>query len=1256
MGKGSAGAIKTWQERLGLVSALQSLISTPKGKGMSPLASELVPNILSLADKEANDTTKCVAVRLFGLCLRRAESVPADAVKFLAKGLENASDVIRRACLDCLREALQSSEVRPKLQDLISSLGKLIAAAEKKPGMRGDAVIASRLLITMLSTDDKVESKLNEIKFWPSLISGEQFLRAYVDSNVGTEDELLALVEIFDSILRDRINLLKKSSEKDRASFFQMFATLLAHRYWGVHSTAARVAEWLRKESPELLPLLLNEIHTMMRTYTESGSESEKAGDDSRKSETHGSVRYARALLAIMPSPPPTELMAQLLLIVHSPTILSGPLPLDSSGKPRVWAALRSRFEKGSPTFLEEMQRNTPSYCDALLSDFGIHSLNPFDRKSALNALSSLSQQAFHVVFPRVFAVLRADLDADVLLSFTKRDLEIYRTPEGQLARFADQESGYVPEVREDTNVRISKEERKMYGDLAKELGKKKEAVKPKMTKQEEEVFKAKLAEEASVRARIQSVCSRAQLALEVIELICAGNRGEAHNYLSQIAHAVYPLSASRLLSDSVPRVIRSLVACCARRFSPGVTDALYLVARAASAPLSREETEEVRGATTSALEVVGRTALPPESFSVIFPLLRYALLFSAARPELQEAAIAATALHTDTASPWPRAEMLAVLIEVVAHAPRIRKAAVDVMMRLAAGLDPADVGELLDGCLSPVAAVRTACLDGLARVPGLSGEAPHVYLQSTLFLLKHDPEEAIAQKAAALYDRCDFRIETVPTSQLTQLLSHPSETVRKSAGEAMASLLKQNPAAAAETVADLKAIYLEHKSDGPFDDGVFARSGVALTLQAIAETVSKRELIVLFPFLVSDKNQGLSDPDEGVRAQMTQAGLRLIELHGQSAKDLLTPMFENQINKPDSGTHAGDLLKEGAVIFLATLAKFLPKGDPKVKEVLGRLVRALRTPSEPVQRAASGCIGPLMGMLGTPEEAKALIQDMLDMLLGGESYGDRRGAAFGLAGMVKGLGISALKAHDVMSTLQAAAADKKNELRRQGALFGFECLSEKLGRLFEPYVIHILPILLNSCGDADASVREAADAAARAVMSQLSGQGVKLVMPALLQGVEDRAWRTKAASVDLLGAMAYCAPKQLGTCLPTIVPVLAAAVSDTHPKVREGAKSALAQVGNVIKNPEILAIAPTLIDSLSDPERTARALEVVIETTFVNAVDAPSLALLVPVRAPHCATTPSPARSCPPLSLPLAALLVSWFYSFRGSTPLVRH
>lgn len=68
------------------------------------------------------------------------------------------------------------------------------------------------------------------------------------------------------------------------------------------------------------------------------------------------------------------------------------------------------------------------------------------------------------------------------------------------------------------------------------------------------------------------------------------------------------------------------------------------------------------------------------------------------------------------------------------------------------------------------------------------------------------------------------------------------------------------------------------------------------------------------------------------------------------------------------------------------------------------------------------------------------------------------------------------------------------------------------------------------------------------------------------------------------------------------------------HIKVREGAKAALSQVGAVIKNPEINAIANQLIASMSDPEQMPKALEQVIETTFVNAVDAPSLALLVPV------------------------------------------
>jgi hypothetical protein len=94
--------------------------------------------------------------------------------------------------------------------------------------------------------------------------------------------------------------------------------------------------------------------------------------------------------------------------------------------------------------------------------------------------------------------------------------------------------------------------------------------------------------------------------------------------------------------------------------------------------------------------------------------------------------------------------------------------------------------------------------------------------------------------------------------------------------------------------------------------------------------------------------------------------------------------------------------------------------------------------------------------------------------------------------------------------------------------------------------------------------VRAAAEDAARSIMGQLSASGVKLVLPALLKGLEDSAWRTKQGSIQMLGAMAHCAPKQLGSCLPTIVPRLGGVLGDPHPKVQAAAKEALQEVSGV--------------------------------------------------------------------------------------------
>jgi hypothetical protein len=95
---------------------------------------------------------------------------------------------------------------------------------------------------------------------------------------------------------------------------------------------------------------------------------------------------------------------------------------------------------------------------------------------------------------------------------------------------------------------------------------------------------------------------------------------------------------------------------------------------------------------------------------------------------------------------------------------------------------------------------------------------------------------------------------------------------------------------------------------------------------------------------------------------------------------------------------------------------------------------------------------------------------------------------------------------------------------------------------------------------------------------------------------------------------MAYCAPRQLSSCLPIVVQHLRDTLHDTHPEVASAAFEALKRVGGVVANPEIAPHVPTLLKAIQNPDLTDSALDSLMYTRIVHSVDAPALAILMPV------------------------------------------
>lgn len=833
----------------------------------------------------------------------------------------------------------------------------------------------------------------------------------------------------------------------------------------------------------------------------------------------------------------------------------------------------------------------------------------------------------------RIEALIKSDLDVAQLQDVGPLEAAIFRTQEG--IAFVDvlaKKDNVVP----NKNVKdydTLKWEEELRAQLAAKKGTQK-----KLTGEEQLKVNAQLKKESEIRQKVQHAAARLLRGIGIVRSLATGPPTEASLWMGTAVTSVLnalDAGAGLITGDAAPQTYIALADRVSERLGSmrpfvGIATLRAYEVTALPANLQQEPFVELVTRVLYRLRFAGEQR-PFDTVSLIYilPLILIILRKGGFGESAEDRdtqlvlAIEVLSFHTSICEDEaiPRIELLSMLIFAMQQYGQHYKIAkdcfADLVRCIAPNINHDEIAVIVQGSIVPQTSVRTSVLQSISAEIDMSD----LGFSEEIWLSCHDDVDENVELGQEIWQESEFEISTNVPAKMLPYVESKDIQLRRAAARSLAEAVKLHLTTMPDILDNLRASYnnlakerkqeldafgMPKKMD--LSDPWEARHGIALAFKELAPHLEKAQLNSHFTYLIE---QGpLGDRNATVRSEMLEAANTAISVHGKEILDKLMQTFERTLEAPDKGSELGDRVNEAVIIMYGTLARHLDPGDGKIAIVIDRLLATLSTPSETVQYAVAECLPPLVRTSG--DTSSKYFNQMLETLLSSKKYAEQRGAAYGLAGLVAGRGITSLRDYRIMSTLRGATENKKEVNQREGSLLAYELLSTILGRLFEPYVIQIVPQLLTGFGDANANVREAALAAAKACFAKLSSYGVKKILPTLLRGLDDDQWRSKKGACDLLGAMAYLDPQQLAQSLPEIIPPLTAVLNDSHKEVRIGAKQSLKRFGEVINNPEVKSLVDILLKALSDPTKyTDDALDSLIKVQFVHYLDAPSLALV---------------------------------------------
>ncbi|KAJ5042278.1 uncharacterized protein L3040_004830 [Drepanopeziza brunnea f. sp. 'multigermtubi'] len=203
------------------------------------------------------------------------------------------------------------------------------------------------------------------------------------------------------------------------------------------------------------------------------------------------------------------------------------------------------------------------------------------------------------------------------------------------------------------------------------------------------------------------------------------------------------------------------------------------------------------------------------------------------------------------------------------------------------------------------------------------------------------------------------------------------------------------------------------------------------------------------------------------------------------------------------------------------------------------------------------------------------------------------------------------------VESLKKQLANKKDANVRERALNAIQAIAEHAdtSASVEPYLVVLLPSVLAAVGDKMVPVKNAAQAAALAIVNAVNANGVKALLPPIINSIlTAQKWQEKITGLTCIEALVVSAPTQLALRVPDLIPVVSESMWDTKPEVKKMAYGTMEKVCALIVNKDIDRFIPELIKCIAKPENVPETIHLLGATTFVTDVHEPTLAIMVPL------------------------------------------